>query len=59
MLISYNWWLWHAGLMAIAAIGEGMSKVCIFFGNDLAEFGWVAEWCCRLCRVSWEKLLSE
>jgi len=29
MLASYDWRLRHAGLMAIAAIGEGMSKVFI------------------------------
>jgi len=29
MLASYDWRLRHAGLMAIAAIGEGMSKVCL------------------------------
>lgn len=28
MLASYDWRLRHAGLMAIAAIGEGTSKVC-------------------------------
>ena len=29
MLASYDWRLRHAGLMAIAAIGEGTSKVCL------------------------------
>ncbi len=27
MLVSYDWRVRHAGLMAIAAIGEGASKV--------------------------------
>ena len=31
MLASYDWRLRHAGLMAIAAIGEGTSKVTLFF----------------------------
>jgi importin-5 len=29
MLASYDWRVRHAGLMAIAAIGEGTGKVCI------------------------------
>jgi len=28
MLASYDWRVRHAGLMAIAAIGEGTGKVC-------------------------------
>ena len=31
MLASYDWRLRHAGLMAIAAIGEGTSKVSWLF----------------------------
>lgn len=29
MLASYDWRVRHAGLMAIAAIGEGTGKVCV------------------------------
>lgn len=28
MMASYDWRVRHAGLMAIAAIGEGTGKVC-------------------------------
>ena len=31
MLASYDWWLRHAGLMTIAAIEEGILKVCICY----------------------------
>lgn len=29
MMASYDWRVRHAGLMAIAAIGEGTGKVCL------------------------------
>ena len=42
MLASYDWRLRHAGLMAIAAMGEGTSKVsimssdsCLLFSKDV------------------------
>ena len=35
MLASYDWRLRHAGLMAIAAIGEGTSKVRLSFSLPL------------------------
>jgi hypothetical protein len=37
MLACYNWQLRHAGLMAIAAIGEGTSKVLFSFSFILEE----------------------
>jgi hypothetical protein len=41
MLASYDWRLKHAGLIAIAAIGEGTSKACVLVGinKDLTVNG--------------------
>ena len=54
MLAGYDWRLRHAGLMAIAAIGEGTSKECVsrfslwcdLVGGLLTRVGY------RLCRTS-------
>ena len=42
MLASYDWRVCHAGLMAIAAIGEGTGKVSIVL--------WIIT--CRSCRTN-------
>ena len=48
MLASYDWRVRHAGLMAIAAIGEGTSKVrivCLSISTSLTIF-------LRSCRMN-------
>ena len=39
MMASYDWRVRHAGLMAIAAIGEGTGKVRVVLGSYLEFIG--------------------